>query len=227
MLVLTVIQGPDKGRRFELPAHEPQLLGRSSEALPIDDSAISRRHAELTPDSGEWYLRDLQSQNGTYVNGVRLGERTRLRVGDQIRVGQTLLVFGRSEGPDPDMVRVLGPRHIDSSVEHALPSTPLSEPMFQGNEDSVILAVPEPRAAAPDHLRVIYRLSQLLSSQVLDRQQLLGRVMDLIFAEFTPERGCLMLRPAGDAGPAPTSSLSPAVVRHKLPPRDDEKLSGL
>lgn len=76
-VVLTVIQGPDKGRRFELPDHEPQLLGRSSEALPLDDNAVSRRHAELTPDDGQWYIRDLESQNGTYVNGVRISDRAR------------------------------------------------------------------------------------------------------------------------------------------------------
>src|SRR5690606_24642242 len=72
VLILTIIQGPDKGKTFELPDTEPQLLGRSSEALPITDSTVSRRHAELTPDDGRWWLRDLGSQNGTYLNGVRI-----------------------------------------------------------------------------------------------------------------------------------------------------------
>ena len=90
MLVLSVIQGPDKGRTYELPANEPQLIGRSSEALPSTDTTMSRRHAELTPDDGEWFIRDLSSQNGTYVNGVKIAERTRLRVGDQVRTGSTL-----------------------------------------------------------------------------------------------------------------------------------------
>src|SRR3954465_4950726 len=77
VLILTVIQGPDKGRKFERPDPEPQLIGRSSEALPIDDNAVSRRHAELTPDDGAWYIRDLDSQNGTYLNGVKLSARPR------------------------------------------------------------------------------------------------------------------------------------------------------
>src|SRR5499426_913261 len=106
MLILTVIQGPDKGKTFQLPAHEPQLLGRSSEALPLKDATVSRRHSELTPDDGEWWIRDLGSQNGTYVNGVRIAERTRLRVGDQIRTGATLFVFGRTDSDDPDPIRV-------------------------------------------------------------------------------------------------------------------------
>ena len=47
MLILTVIQGPDKGRRFELPDDEPQIIGRSSESLPLLDQTISRRQTCL------------------------------------------------------------------------------------------------------------------------------------------------------------------------------------
>ena len=53
MLVLEVIEGPDLGGVFPLPPSEPQLIGRSSEALLLGDPTISRRHAELTPDGGE------------------------------------------------------------------------------------------------------------------------------------------------------------------------------
>ncbi len=222
MLVLTVIQGPDKGRKFELPAHEPQLIGRSSEALPLEDSAISRRHAELTPDDGAWFINDLRSQNGTYVNGVRIAERTRLRVGDQVRCGQTLLVFGVTESTDPDVVRVVGPKQVDTAVDRTLASTGLSGGLAGlelpgSNEDSVILAVPEPRAAAIDHLRVIYRLTTLLSAHAMDRAALLKAVLDLAFAEFKPERGCVMMTPEGASGEA-----GQTVVRFREAPKDPD-----
>jgi len=93
VLVLHIVQGPQRGRKFKLPAHEPQLIGRSSEALPIIDATVSRRHAELHPDDGRWYLRDLESANGTFVNGKRLSGRVELAPGDQIRCGSTLMVF--------------------------------------------------------------------------------------------------------------------------------------
>src|SRR5256885_2190304 len=109
VLILTVMQGPDKGRKFELPDHEPQLIGRSSEALPLTDNTVSRRHAELTPDDppGVWWIRDLQSQNGTYIKGLRIAGRTKLKPGDQIRTGATVFVFGASDG---DIERDLVPR---------------------------------------------------------------------------------------------------------------------
>jgi two-component system, NtrC family, sensor kinase len=203
VLVLSVIQGPTKGKTFNLPNHEPQLLGRSSEALPIDDNAISRRHAELTPDDGAWYIRDIESQNGTYVNGTRITDRVRLRPGDQIRIGQTVLVFGVTETKAAESVRVVGKDRVTSTVERTLPSYSLSEKSLKKpsektrapnpNEDSVILSEPEPQAAAMDHLRIIYRLTSMLTERVMDRAQLLEGVMDLVFSEFHPQRGCIML----------------------------------
>jgi predicted component of type VI protein secretion system len=146
VLILTVMQGPDKGRKFELPDHEPQLIGRSSEALPLTDNTVSRRHAELTPDDGLWWIRDLQSQNGSYVNGHRITERTRLKPGDQVRTGATLFVFGAAEPGEADIIRLVGADLLSADIEQTLAS----------NEDSVILAEPEPSAAAgrspPRHL---------------------------------------------------------------------------
>ncbi|RMH12470.1 MAG: FHA domain-containing protein [Planctomycetota bacterium] len=206
MLVLSVIQGPDSGKKFELPSNEPQLIGRSSEALPITDNTVSRRHAELTPDDGLWWIRDLQSQNGTYVNGVRIVERTKLNPGDQIRVGSSVFVFGHVQTDDASVVRVMGPTELAADVEHRMPS----------NEDSMILAEPEPRAAAVDHLRVIYRLTTL-TTQVANKSELLRQVLELVFSEFKPERGVIMV-----CGTDAEQTLTPAVVKYRAAPKDDE-----
>jgi signal transduction histidine kinase len=213
VLILSVIQGPDKGRKFELPDNEPQLIGRSSEALPLTDNTVSRRHAELTPDDGQWWIRDLASQNGTYVNGVRITERTRLKAGDQVRTGATLFVYGKASAADEsEIIRLVGPDLLDDTIEKTLAS----------NEDSVILAEPEPRAAAVDHLRVIYRVTTI-TTQALSRQELLKRVLELVMAEFKPERGVILLG-SGVEGDPPR----PAAVRHRIAPigpqdQDDDK----
>ncbi|MCU0689638.1 MAG: ATP-binding protein [Phycisphaerales bacterium] len=244
MLVLTIIQGPDKGKVFELPDNEPQLLGRSSEALPIGDNTVSRRHAELTPDAGDWYLRDLGSQNGTFINGVIITDRVKLRPGDQIRIGVTLLTFGRTEPPPASPVRLLSGDRMDTSIERALAS----------NEDSVILALdraldssgPGGSWAGGSHfghatsmssassaggssgggspaanLRAIYRLSALVST-LPERDRLLEGVLELIFAELNPERGCVLLL---EDGHVPV----PAAVRFakpKIQPKGQARSSG-
>lgn len=205
MLILTVIQGPDKGRKFELTTNLPQLIGRSSEALPIGDTTVSRRHAELTPDDGKWWIRDLNSQNGTWVNGVRITERTLMRPGDQVRTGATLFVFGQSDPLDElDLIRVLRPDQIDATVERTLAS----------NDDSVILAEPEPKSAAMHHLQVIYRLTAITSTQT-NREDLMRAVMEMVFNEFKPERGFIII-----CDDAEGKTWHPAVVKHKTAPVD-------
>jgi signal transduction histidine kinase len=107
---LVVLTGPDSGRRFPIPDREPQLIGRSTEAIPITDESVSRRHAELTPDDGRWWIRDLESTNGTFVNGRPILDRVPLQPGDRIRCGDTEFqlrhldestIHGRLRAPDP------------------------------------------------------------------------------------------------------------------------------
>ncbi len=202
MLILTVLQGPDKGKRFELPDHEPQQIGRSSEALPLLDQTISRRHAELTPDDGKWYIRDLESSNGTFVNGLRVTKPRILQPGDQIRTGSTLIAYGHVPIPLRKRgVRVGREDEIDAHIEAAVIS----------NDDSMILAVPEPSEAAMVQLRVIYELTQLIGS-IDDRQILLERVMDVVFEYFKPDRGFILLQET------PQDRPEPVVIRHSNAP---------
>lgn len=208
MLVIKIIDGPDKGKRFDVPDWEPQLIGRSSEALKISDQTCSRRHAELTPDDGEWYVRDLGSANGTYVNGRRIGSnRVKLRLGDLIRAGSTVFAFGaRRYGGVNNPVRALQDDVMDAIVEQR----------FESNEDSMIMAVPDPAAAAQEHLRIIYELTRI-TTQNLDRESLLEFVMELIFDEFEPERGFILIQERPDEKPEPT------VVKYRTPPRSQDE----
>ncbi|MCZ6835635.1 MAG: FHA domain-containing protein, partial [Planctomycetota bacterium] len=99
MLLLHIIEGADRGKKFELPGHEPQLIGRSTEALPISDETVSRRHAELTPDNGKWFVRDLDSSNGTYINGRPVLDREEVVPGDRIKCGSLVAVLEQIGDP--------------------------------------------------------------------------------------------------------------------------------
>jgi hypothetical protein len=80
------------------PERGTVTLGRREEAdvsLPWDPE-ISRLHAELAFRAGEWTIcDDGLSQNGTWVNGLRLAGRRRLADGDQIRIGRSTLTFSQ------------------------------------------------------------------------------------------------------------------------------------
>lgn len=200
VLSLVVIQGPDAGKRFPLPKDLPQLIGRSSEALPITDNTVSRRHAELTPDGDVWFVRDLKSQNGTWVNGVQIKERIRLEPGDQIRVGATVLAFGPDLPPEPQAVLLTADGEQQTEVEARLFSTD----------------VETTAEAAAEHLRVIYQLTAL-TARLTNRRELLEAVMDLVFDEFRPERGVIMI-----PGETSDADMVPGVVKYRDPPRNED-----
>jgi pSer/pThr/pTyr-binding forkhead associated (FHA) protein len=88
-----VLEGIDKGRIFrELPT--PVTIGREEgNVLRLNDERVSRFHAKVQYDNGEFILTDLESTNGTRVNGTVVQIR-RLRAGDRVGVGRSLLRFG-------------------------------------------------------------------------------------------------------------------------------------
>ena len=89
---LRVLAGPYTGRVFTFDQHDTFLIGRTNDAhlsLP-DDRFFSRHHCLLEIDPPRCFLRDLGSTNGTFVNGVRVGEAF-LKHGDQIQGGETIL----------------------------------------------------------------------------------------------------------------------------------------
>jgi predicted component of type VI protein secretion system len=95
-LTFQVIDGVDKGRVFrELPT--PVSIGREEgNTLRLNDERISRFHAKVQFDQGDLILTDLESTNGTKVNG-NLIQIHRLRHGDCVAVGRSVLLFGSNE----------------------------------------------------------------------------------------------------------------------------------
>jgi hypothetical protein len=71
--------------------HGELVLGRSGRCdVPIDEATVSRRHARLWRQPGRWLVQDLQSTNGTFVNGRQVG-RCELRPGDLLALGEARL----------------------------------------------------------------------------------------------------------------------------------------
>ncbi len=205
MATLIVLQGPDKGRTLRT-ADDVAVIGRGSDQLPLTDQTISRRHAELRVADGGWMLVDLDSANGTYVNGVRISKPTRLKHGDQIRLGGTLLAytgdeimqqFSGSAIPHDLVTLDAGSLTLDAAVVASVPS----------NDDSVVLAAPE-TAYAVKAWNMMRELTEVIGS-LLPTDELLPRVMDIIFREVEVERGVVFVRDEE------TGDLLPEVVRFR------------
>jgi signal transduction histidine kinase/pSer/pThr/pTyr-binding forkhead associated (FHA) protein len=204
VLTLLVLQGPDKGRRFELP-DVPTLIGRDSRQLPLTDNTVSRRHAELHPVGNGWILKDLGSSNGTYINGARVDHTYALKLGDQMRVGKTILVYGAQPGVSRTSTSHLSLTGEESGMDASIMHT------VSSNDDSMVLAVPEPAAAAMTNLKLLYQLGAALGSS-FDVQQVLEVVMDLVFENVKADHGIILLLDAKE-------ELRPRVMRTRKDPK--------
>lgn len=86
--------------RWEL-GNQPLVAGRGSECeIKLTDQRASRRHFQIVPRAGRYYIADLDSANGTFLNDRRLATESVLATGDHIRVGSTILTFelGKPKG---------------------------------------------------------------------------------------------------------------------------------
>src|SRR5580700_3881825 len=79
----------DEGKQTPLPlAHEEYGVGREeTNSIRLTDRNVSRRHATLRKNGQGWILKDLQSYNGTYVNGVRVIGEQAVNSGDVVQLG--------------------------------------------------------------------------------------------------------------------------------------------
>jgi two-component system, NtrC family, sensor kinase len=190
---LFVIRGNDQGTRFEL--EEPILrLGRdSSSGVRLHDTEVSRHHAELRRIDDEYIISDLGSSNGTYVNGRRVRQHL-LASGDQVQVGTTLMLYtGPSGEPEEDLARGIAiatdtPPGDKSRIIHSVTQQEGSRLFNVEGEEPQSSWL----ARARSNLQVMYRTA-LAVSHTLDIDQLLTRIMDLIFEWVEADRGCIML----------------------------------
>jgi len=94
--LLVVQRGPNAGSKF-LIDKDLTTAGRHPESdIFLDDVTVSRRHAEFRRDDGKFYIHDVGSLNGTYVNRQRVDE-AQLVTGDELQIGKFKLTFYMGE----------------------------------------------------------------------------------------------------------------------------------
>ena len=88
---LIVTQGPLAGTRITLDAR-PILIGRADDStLKLDDDYASTRHARISRQGEDWYVEDLGSTNGTYLDRAKVTGPTRVPLGVPVRIGKTVI----------------------------------------------------------------------------------------------------------------------------------------
>ncbi|MGH3664509.1 MAG: FHA domain-containing protein [Egibacteraceae bacterium] len=97
--LLVGVRGPNRGARFLLDL-DVVTVGRHPESdIFLDDITVSRRHAEFRRDDQRYWIHDVGSLNGTYVNGKRAEDQL-LETGDEIQIGKFKLIAFVAEPSD-------------------------------------------------------------------------------------------------------------------------------
>jgi Inner membrane component of T3SS, cytoplasmic domain len=97
-LTLEIVEGPGAGTAVRLSA--PLVLGRDPSAgFRLEDEHVDPLHVRVTPGDGDALVEDLGELGGTFVNDAELGAPTRMRPGDELQVGVTVLRLRTSAEP--------------------------------------------------------------------------------------------------------------------------------
>jgi len=216
---LIIIKGPDFGRQFELTDACVGIGREASNSIRLHDTEASRRHAEFRRQTdGGYHLVDIGSANGTLVNN-KAAQDMALSSGDYIQIGQTIMAYdaGRPESNVSDKLaehfRLIGKQ--DESPSEIIKT-------IGETEGSRILSQPE-TAGSPwlktrlANLGVMYETIQAIS-HILDVDQLLYRILELIFKSIEADRGGILLCNT-DA-----NALEPRAVRYREGTNADEKI---
>lgn len=109
-VTLTVLEGYDKGSVFTINGYET-TLGRRKTDIVLNDTSASREHAKIVYESGAFFVEDLKSSNGTFVNGRKIGKK-QLNDRDHIKIGDSVLSFNltqpqgvKEDETDPSIAR--------------------------------------------------------------------------------------------------------------------------
>jgi pSer/pThr/pTyr-binding forkhead associated (FHA) protein len=205
MSKIRIVNGPYRGREKTL-GEKALTIGRDAEAgIQILDRSASRFHAEIFPVGGMYFVRDLDSKNGTFINEDRLADEELLRESDVIKIGTTELIFesGAALADDDSSARIAyndDPDMLSNTLE------------FRVDELSDI---DEIKDAEPAHdgargLKILYQVGRTLAESK-DPAEKEAKVLEFLVGAMSAESALIFKREAS------TGKLVPTTVRTSAP----------
>ncbi len=189
---LLVLQGVDQGKRATIGPQTVSLGRGPQNTLRILDTEVSRNHAEILYADGTWTLHDLESSNGSFVNGQSIRSYA-LRTGDQLQIGRTIMLFSDSTSNETsqiaDRIDLLSADDPDRSQIVGTLASAEGKPLSRQASVSRI----SPVVTADDNLQTLYRISEEAVRATDSLDLLLQRVLDLTIDAVSADRACMLV----------------------------------
>jgi transcriptional regulator with GAF, ATPase, and Fis domain len=184
---LLVLSGPLKDSTIPLSEGEVTIGREASNAIAIADPSVSRKHCLLNGQDGRFLVRDLDSRNGTLVNGVGVEERW-LQHGDEIAAGDSSFLFLLQ---DEETAPAVGRVEFEEAqfTAETLVINPRDVVYLQ--PDRLLRELPATSRVARN-LNALLKISRIVHA-IRDLDELQGQLLDLIFEIVPAGRGAILL----------------------------------
>ena len=202
-----IVMTPD-GAQSEHELRAINTLGRHpDQTVQILDRVVSKEHCLVTFGDEVYWLQDLGSRNGTYVNGIQIRGKTRLRDGDTITLGSTRVIYVQQEVEDTRALAVNQVTINPTQREDTATAIRSKMPALASNARQF---VPESQIADDstlrsdyEKLRIAFELNQAIGTE-LDIHALLEKILEKAFEFTNADRGVILLLDA-EGVPVPSA----------------------
>jgi transcriptional regulator with GAF, ATPase, and Fis domain len=174
---------------FALPESDLSLGRDASNGLPISDPSVSRRHCLIRREASGFKVRDLDSRNGTLVNGEPVKDHW-LHHLDEIAVGDSVFRFLIEDDPDKSSGSSRAVEFEDTGATHAAAEI-RPEDVLYFQPDKILSELPATSRLARN-LSALLKISRVVHS-IRDLDELQAQVLELIFEVAPAERGAILL----------------------------------
>ncbi len=189
---LQVAAGPLTDSTYFLTDAEIRIGRDPSNSLAISDLSLSRRHCVLSREQDSYKICDLDSRNGTFVNGGAVSEAS-LCHGDRISVGESVFVFlDKDEDPDEAIVAAV---EFDDAITQATTQIRPQDVLYLQPE-RILKQLPA-TSRLGRNLNALLKISRVVHS-ISDLNQLQRQILELIFEVVPAERGAILLDDTGN-----------------------------
>ncbi len=184
---LFVLSGPLKDSTIPLSEGEVTIGREASNGIAVVDPSVSRKHCLVNWQDGRFRVRDLDSRNGTLVNGAGIGEQW-LEHGDEIATGDSSFLFLLE---DEDTAPAEGRVEFEDSAATAETTIIHPRDVVYLQPDRLLRELPATSRVARN-LNALLKISRIVHA-IRDLNDLQGQLLDLIFEVVPAGRGAILL----------------------------------
>jgi len=190
VLILKVC-GPEGETWEQQIVDETVIIGRSKNAdITINDRSLSRSHARVYLSGDSWFVEDLDSRNGSFLDGNPIRDITRFELGMTLNLGSSYITIAEQvqaaaeqDGIDLASGNTLF-RSVDELIESGIMAPPDGVPLIPGRDVE---------NAAVEHLRILNEVHQALGRSV-ELSELLDLILQKVFDHLKPEEAAIFLK---------------------------------